>query len=90
MRNNLMGTTTGPLTLEEMLPPPDDLPRPVIPAGVKTATVRLKVGYWPAVPLENTPPHDASPKLFAGQRVKLPIDEAKALVAKGAAELVFE
>jgi hypothetical protein len=86
--DRIMSTMAGPMTLEELLPVGVPLPRPIIPDGVKTAMVRLKVDYWPTVEVEN---HvvDRPGRLLAGQVVPLPIDEAKRLVAIRAAELTF-
>lgn len=80
-------TMTAALTLEEQLP--SMVPRPVLPPGEKTATVRLKVDYWPSVPVEN-PAVDKPNRLLAGSRVALPYDEAKHIVGRGLAELSFE
>lgn len=83
----LKTTMTAALTLEEQLP--SLIPKPLVPPGIKTATVKLKVDYWPSVPVENQSVEKPN-RLLAGSRVALPYEEAKHIVGRGIAELAFE
>lgn len=80
-------TMSAALTLEEQLPAM--VPRAVIPPETKTATVKLKADYWPSVPVMGAVV-DKPDRLLAGSRVTLPWDEARHIVGRGVAELVFE
>jgi hypothetical protein len=83
----LRSTNTAAPTAEEQLP--SLIPRPINPDGIKLATVKLKVDYWPSVPVENSSVERPG-RLLAGSRVALPYDEARHIVGRGIAELAFE
>lgn len=75
-------TTVRAQTLEDLIP--EDPPHTIIKANVKTARVRLKKDYWPLVKITK------GDRLYGGQVEPFPMEEARAIVEKKIAELVFD
>lgn len=76
----MLTTMTKPAAAEI----PADAPQPVLKPNIKTARVRISRDVWPNFKLTK------GDRLYRGQVVAIPIEDAKSMIAYQQAVLVFD